>query len=224
MTGASTSLAVVLAVLFLLLGSAKVLGAQPMRSRAAHLVERKPHARTMIRLAKVTGMAMTDGGELGNLFRRLITPHLRRLPGFHALVTTSETPPLHRSDLILRSRLLRGRVGRLVPNAVLDDGRRYDDVVAGRYAIVTTVEPTSAQRAQIRERGGILVIASPASELCRWLRRGHTALVRPDGTVQRTGTDLSALCTALPRFLTTDPSTPLAASSPQAVREMNRST
>lgn len=67
----------------------------------------------------------------------------------------------YRSDLVLRSRLLRGRVGRLVPNAVLDGGRRYDDVTAGHYAIVITVEPTSAQRAQIRERGGGLAIARP---------------------------------------------------------------
>ncbi|WP_406274879.1 bifunctional 3-(3-hydroxy-phenyl)propionate/3-hydroxycinnamic acid hydroxylase [Nocardia sp. NBC_00881] len=180
---------------------AGVLAAElPERVLDTYEVERKPHARTMIRLAKVTGIAMTDGGELGNLVRRLITPHLHRLPGFHELVTSGETPPLHRSDLVLRSRLLPGGVGRLIPNAVLDDGRRYDDVAAGRYAIVTTAEPTSAQRTQIRERGAILVIAGPASELCRWLRQGHSALVRPDGTVQCTSAYLSAICIALPRF------------------------
>ncbi|WP_280248337.1 hypothetical protein [Nocardia abscessus] len=85
---------------------------------------------------------------------------------------------------------------------MLDDGRRYDDVVAGRYAIVTTIEPTPAQRTRIRDHGGALVVVGSADELGRWLRRGGTcaALVRPDGAVQSTARELSALCAAMPRF------------------------
>lgn len=186
-------------------------GDLPERVLVSYEAERKPHARTMIRLAKATGVAMTHGGELGNLLRRLITPHLHRVPGFHAMLTNGETPPLRRSELVVRPRLLGGRAGKLVPNAVLDDGRRYADVAAGRYAIVTAVEPTSAQRTQIRARGGIVVVAGPTSELHGWLHRIGTsiALVRPDATVQRTGRDLSALCAAMPRFRTSDPTNPV---------------
>ena len=36
--------------------------------------ERKPHARAMIRLALNVGRAMTGGGELGNLVRRVVVP------------------------------------------------------------------------------------------------------------------------------------------------------
>ncbi|BDT93312.1 3-(3-hydroxyphenyl)propionate hydroxylase [Nocardia sputorum] len=178
-------------------------GDLPERVLDSYEVERKPHARTMIRLAKLTGMAMTEGGELGDLLRGRLAPHLGRLPGFHALVTSGETPPLRRSELVMRSRLGGGRAGRLVPNVLLDEGRRYDDVVAGRYAIVTTIEPAAAEHTRIRERGAVLVTAAPGSELRRWLvRRGaRAALVRPDGVVQCTARDLPRLCAAMPRFL-----------------------
>ncbi|MFE7742834.1 bifunctional 3-(3-hydroxy-phenyl)propionate/3-hydroxycinnamic acid hydroxylase [Nocardia sp. NPDC057455] len=168
----------------------------------SYQIERKPHVRNMIRMAKLTGVAMTEGGELGALLRRLLAPRLRRLPGFHALVTSGETPPLHRSELVARPRLGGGRAGRLVPNAILEDGRRYDDVVGDRYAIVTTIQPTCAEQTRIRERGGVLVTAGRGSELRRWLRRGgaRAALVRPDGTVQRCARELPGLCAAMPRF------------------------
>ncbi|WP_324197513.1 bifunctional 3-(3-hydroxy-phenyl)propionate/3-hydroxycinnamic acid hydroxylase [Nocardia abscessus] len=177
-------------------------GSLPERVLDSYESERKPHARTMIRLAKITGMAMTDGGELGDLLRRLLAPQLRRLPGFHALATSGRTPPLCRSELVTRRGPWHGRAGHLVPNAVLDDGRRYDDVVAGRYTIVTTIEPTSAQRTRIRDHGAALVIVGRADELGRWLRRGGTraVLVRPDGAVQYAARELSALCAAMPRF------------------------
>ncbi|MEU2037814.1 bifunctional 3-(3-hydroxy-phenyl)propionate/3-hydroxycinnamic acid hydroxylase [Nocardia niwae] len=177
-------------------------GDLPERVVESYEIERKPHARSMIRLAKFTGMAMTEGGELGNLLRGTLAPHLGRLPGFHALVTSGETPPLRRSELVMRSRLGGGRAGHLVPNALLADGRRYDDVVAGRYAIVTTIEPASAEHARIRDRGAVLVFAAAGSELRRWLcRRGaRAALIRPDGVVQRTARDLPVLCAAMPRF------------------------
>ncbi|WP_159922224.1 MULTISPECIES: bifunctional 3-(3-hydroxy-phenyl)propionate/3-hydroxycinnamic acid hydroxylase [Nocardia] len=177
-------------------------GDLPEQVLDSYETERKPHTRTMIRLAKVTGMAMTDGGELGNLVRRLLAPQLRRLPGFHALVASGETPPLRRSELVTRPRLGRGRAGHLIPNVVLDDGRRYDDVAAGRYTIVTTIQPSSLQRTRIIERGAAVVVASPGSELRRWLRRGGTraALVRPDGAVQCCAMDLEALCVVMPRF------------------------
>ncbi|WP_062991302.1 bifunctional 3-(3-hydroxy-phenyl)propionate/3-hydroxycinnamic acid hydroxylase MhpA [Nocardia anaemiae] len=172
-------------------------GGLPASVLDTYEIERKPHAHAMIRLAKFTGRAMTDGGEFGNLLRRLVVPRLHRLPGFAELVTNGQTPPLHRSELVVAHRLYRGRAGKLVPNALID-GRRVDDIVAGRFAIITAVQPTSAQRRAIEQHGGVVVIAR--NDLRRWLGRGRGALVRPDGTVLRTSRQLSDLIADLPRF------------------------
>ncbi len=43
--------------------------------------ERKPHARSMIRLALAVGQSMTGGGRFGNLARRVVLPRLRWVPG-----------------------------------------------------------------------------------------------------------------------------------------------
>ncbi|MFX0579230.1 bifunctional 3-(3-hydroxy-phenyl)propionate/3-hydroxycinnamic acid hydroxylase [Nocardia nepalensis] len=161
--------------------------------------ERKPHARAMIRLAELTGMTMTSGGELGYRLRRLLAPHLRRVPGLTSLVTSGETPPLHRTELVAPHRLSR-LAGRLVPNPTLEDGHRLDDHIADRFAIITTTTPSPQHRALIERHGAALVIAHPGTDLHRWLRRTRAILVRPDGTVQRSARTLATLCAALPRF------------------------
>ena len=96
--------------------------------------------------------------------------------------------------------LRRTLAGRLCPNACLDDGRRFDDVAAGRFTVVASTDSSVAQRAHVDQRGGVLLVTRPGSELDRWLRRGRStaAIVRPDATVLRAGRDLSALCAALP--------------------------
>jgi 3-(3-hydroxy-phenyl)propionate hydroxylase len=165
-------------------------------------IERKHHARAMIKLAKFIGTAMTAGGELGNIIRRAVAPRLHLVPGLTDLATDSQTPPLHRSDLVARQRLRRALAGRLCPNAILDDDRRFDDVAAGRFAIVTSTEPSATQRAEIERRGAVLITARPGSELHQWLRQGgaNAAIVRPDGTVLSAGRHLSKLCAVLPGF------------------------
>ena len=177
-------------------------GTLPERMLDTYQAERRPHARALIRLATLVGMAMTEGGELGNLLRRLVAPRLRLLPGVSRLVLSSETPALHGSERVVRPRLRRSLAGRLCPNAVLEDGRRFDDVAAGRFAVVTTAAASPDQRAEVARRGGLLVPARPGTDLQRWLRRGHAtaAVVRPDGTVLRAGRNLAALCAALPQF------------------------
>lgn len=163
--------------------------------------ERKPHARAMIRLAKLTGTTMTDGGEFGNRLRRLLAPHLHRVPGLTGLVTSGETPRLHRSELIAPQRLYRTAAGRLVPNPTLEDGRRLDDHIADRFAIITSTTPSPQHRALIEQRGAALVVTHPGTDLHRWLRRTHNGavLIRPDGSVLRGARTLSALFAALPR-------------------------
>ncbi|WP_327098542.1 bifunctional 3-(3-hydroxy-phenyl)propionate/3-hydroxycinnamic acid hydroxylase [Nocardia vinacea] len=168
--------------------------------------ERKPHARTMIRLAKLTGMTMTNGGEIGNRLRGLIAPHLRRVPGPTRMITSGESPALHRCDLVVAPRLRRGLAGRLIPNDSLVDGRRVDDIIGGRFAIITAIDPTAQDRMLVEQRGGVIVAALPGTDLHHWLRRGraHAVLVRPDGTVQRRGESVSDLYAALPRFTSGD--------------------
>jgi 3-(3-hydroxy-phenyl)propionate hydroxylase len=165
-------------------------------------VERKPHSTAMIRRAKLIGTAMTAGGELGNLLRRVVAPRLHLVPGLRRQILDSETPALHRSDLVARPRLRRTLAGRLCPNAVLDSSRRFDDVAAGRFAVVTSTDLSATQRAVVNGRGAVVVTAGPRSELHQWLRdgRAHGAVVRPDGTVLSAGRDVSSLCDLLPRF------------------------
>ncbi|RZU74388.1 3-(3-hydroxy-phenyl)propionate hydroxylase [Micromonospora kangleipakensis] len=157
-------------------------------------IERRHHARAMIKLAKFIGTAMTAGGEVGNLIRRAVAPRLHLVPGLTDLATDSQTPPLHRSDLVKRPRLRRTLAGRLCPNATVDGDRRFDDVAAGRFAIVTSHEPSPTQRADIERRGAVLITAEPGSELHQWLRTGgaRVAIVRPDGTVLSAGRQLPA--------------------------------
>ncbi|MFC4022044.1 bifunctional 3-(3-hydroxy-phenyl)propionate/3-hydroxycinnamic acid hydroxylase [Micromonospora sp. GCM10011542] len=162
-------------------------------------IERRQHARTMIKLAKVIGTAMTAGGRAGDVIRRAVAPRLHLVPGLKELATDSQTPPLRRSDLVKRPRLRHTLAGRLCPNVTLDGERRLDDVAAGRFAIVTATEPPAALRADIERRGAVLVEARPGSELHRWLTNGraHAALVRPDGTVLGAARRLSVVCAVL---------------------------
>jgi 3-(3-hydroxy-phenyl)propionate hydroxylase len=162
--------------------------------------ERKPHATTMIRLAKLIGTAMTEGGETGNVFRRVVIPRLRHLPGIKDQILSSQTPALHRSELVLRPRLGRSLAGRLSPNANLGDGRRLDEAAAGRFAVLTTARPASDLVAEAQRRGGIIIAVERNAELYRWLHRQRTtaAVIRPDGTVLYAGRDLTAACAALP--------------------------
>ncbi|MFI7209882.1 bifunctional 3-(3-hydroxy-phenyl)propionate/3-hydroxycinnamic acid hydroxylase [Micromonospora maritima] len=150
-------------------------------------IERRHHARAMIKLAKFVGTAMTAGGELGNVIRRAVAPRLHLVPGLTDLATDSRTPPLRRSHLVVWPRLRRGLAGALCPNALVAGDRRFDDVVAGRFAIVTSAEPTTALRSAIERRGAFLIVARPGSELHMWLGSGaaRAAVVRPDGTVLR---------------------------------------
>jgi 3-(3-hydroxy-phenyl)propionate hydroxylase len=118
-------------------------------------IERLPHVRTMIRLAKLLGVAMTEGGEFGNLLRRVLMPRLHLLPGLRTRVLSSETPALRRSELVLRPRFRRDLAGTLFP------GRNPDQL--------TTVTPESHPDLADWLRKG----------------RARAAVVRPDGVVLR---------------------------------------
>jgi 3-(3-hydroxy-phenyl)propionate hydroxylase len=150
--------------------------------------ERRPHARHMIRLAITLGTLMTRGGRLGDVLRRVIAPRLHLLPGQGAKVLDSATPPLHRSQLVRRPRR-RGLAGTLCPNAPVGDEGRFDDVVGGHFALVTTESLASPD-------GVVVLQVKPGEPLHEWLIDGavEAAVVRPDGTVlASTGTASEAV-------------------------------
>ena len=165
-------------------------------------IERKPHARAMIRLARLMGAAMTQGGRTGNLLRRLIAPRLHLVPGLRDRILDSETAPLRTCSLVKRRRFARSLAGRLCPNALTGDGHRLDDSARAGFMLVTTVTPTQEQRRLLVESGTRVLEVDPASELGAWLSEGRSvaALVRPDHTVMQAGRDLGALVMAAPRF------------------------
>jgi len=162
-------------------------------------LERKPHARALVKLAKLIGAAMTQGGRAGNLLRRVIAPRLHWVPGLRERLLDSETPPLTRGDLVVGSR--RSLAGKLCPNAPLADGRRFDDVATGCFVLVSAVPLSGQQRQQLSDRGVSLIEAAPGAPLHSWLTTAHAtaALVRPDHTVMRSGRNVAALCEAAPR-------------------------
>ena len=102
----------------------------------------------MIRLALGVGRAMTAGGELGNLIRRVVVPQLHRVPGLSAKIVDSETPALRRSAFVHRSHGPRtARGSRCAPIRSSPGGERLDAVLGNGFAVVTTVAPTPDERA-----------------------------------------------------------------------------
>ena len=164
--------------------------------------ERKPHTRSLIRLALNVGRSMTSGGEFGNIVRRAVVPQIHHIPGLREKVVDSTTPALRRSLLVHRSRRQRHLTGRLCPNPLLADGRRLDECLGDGFAIIAAVEPDAAQRAHLERLGAAIHIARPGTVLADWLQRGHAAavIVRPDRTVMSAGRNLSKLVNIAPGF------------------------
>lgn len=167
--------------------------------------ERIPHARYMIRFALAVGAAMTAGGEVGNLLRRVVVPRLHLIPGIREKIVDSTTPALRTSELVHRPLGRWPLAGRLCPNSVLRDGERMDAVVGRRFAVVTTVGLDAAQQEDVARRGAVVVFAHPGTELALWLQAGRAraAIVRPDRTVMCAGRDVRAIVSKLPRFAVT---------------------
>lgn len=95
--------------------------------------------------------------------------------------------------------------GTLCPNSVLAGGERLDTVLGNGFAVITIRRPHEHQRALLETRGAVVLVVDRASELARWLRRGHAAaaIIRPDRTVMRVSRNLTALCQAVPQFSAT---------------------
>ena len=166
-------------------------------------VERKPHARALIQLARLIGVAMTQGGRAGDLLRGAIAPRLHWVPGLRDRLLDSETPPLSRSALVDGAGRRRSLAGRMCPNAPLTEDLRYDDVTRGGFVVVSAVPLSPGQRDLLAGRGTEVLEVKPGSALSTWLADGKAvaALVRPDFTVLRVGRDVATLCEGAPTFL-----------------------
>ena len=165
-------------------------------------VERKPHARALIKLAKLIGVSMTQGGRAGDFLRRAIAPRVHWIPGLRDRLLDSETPPLSHSELVDARGPRKSLNGRLCPNALLADGTRYDDATRGGFVLVASVPLSPQQRAELADRGTEALEVQPGSPLSTWLAGGRAAaaLVRPDFTVMRAGRDVAEVCAAAPTF------------------------
>jgi 3-(3-hydroxy-phenyl)propionate hydroxylase len=147
--------------------------------------EREPHARALIRVARLLGLLMTGGGRSGNAVRRGVLAVLRRIPAVAALATDSRTPPLRRGPLVER----RGRAGRrlagtLVPQPeVVVDGRRcrLDDVLGDGAAEI------AADLVVRRADGAAIPVEDPSGLLRRWMGRAAVVRIRPDRIVRSAG-------------------------------------
>lgn len=150
--------------------------------------ERIRHARTIIGLAKLTGILMTNGGAFGDALRRILAPRVALVPALGSKVTDSETAPLSANAWIRRT--WRDRLaGRLCPNLPATDDHRLDEAAAGQFALVTTQAAAQRDIDTLAERGCTVFTVDTTSALGTWLRRGRAgaALVRPDGAVLASG-------------------------------------
>jgi 3-(3-hydroxy-phenyl)propionate hydroxylase len=175
-------------------------GRLPADALDTYQQERKPHARHMIRIALGVGWAMTAGGRLGNVLRRILVPRLHLIPGLRNKILDSTTPALHRSALVVKSRAPQRLAGTLCPNPVVAAGERLDSVLGDGFAVITTTRPDARTRARLDDGGVAVHVAEPGGELAHWLRRGHAsaALIRPDRTVMSAGRNVNALCATVP--------------------------
>src|SRR5205814_6225959 len=134
--------------------------------------ERRPHARTMIRKAKLVGWAMTGGQDAAAVVRRLMLAGAVRSDRIREGVASTATPPLRTGALRHPGRLSRQprslRVGGLIPNPVvcLANGKqvRLDDLLDATPAMLTARRPDSDLLAFCRRYGivPVRVTAEPA--------------------------------------------------------------
>jgi 3-(3-hydroxy-phenyl)propionate hydroxylase len=164
--------------------------------------ERKPHAQCMIRFALAVGAAMTAGGGAGDLLRRVVVPRLHLIPGLREKIVDSTTPPLHSSELVVKSPGRRQLAGSLCPNPILVDGKRLDEVVGRKFGVITSAPIDPSQRDEMTRRGAVVVPAHPGTELALWLQAGRAraAVVRPDRTVLCASRSLAEALHAVPIF------------------------
>jgi 3-(3-hydroxy-phenyl)propionate hydroxylase len=155
-------------------------------------------------MAVSVGAAMTGGGRMGDLIRKVVFPRMgdMRLPGTRTSAADGFAPGLHKSALVVKSRTPGQLAGSLCPNPVVRDGLRFDQIVGNRFALVTSSPLTAAQEKELKSRGAAVVSVGRDSQLGSWLKQGRAtaAIVRPDSAVMQAGRNVAAICDAVPAF------------------------
>ena len=156
--------------------------------------ERRPHVRTLIRLARTAGWAMTGGSGRGAVVRRSALAGLCRLPGAVRLIDRG-APALVAGPLVPRRDRL---AGTLAPQPALSSGALLDDALGPGFAVLTTAAVDPALHALARRlgartwqvAGGRLraddgTIVEDDGTISRWLRSAgvRTVVLRPDRVV-----------------------------------------
>jgi 3-(3-hydroxy-phenyl)propionate hydroxylase len=174
---------------------------------ATYHTERRPHARALIRKAKLAGWAMTGGQDRAAAVRKLLLSQAVRSGRIRDLVGSTVTPPLRDGALRKTSILHRPprslRVGALIPNPRVwfPSGKqvRLDDVLQGTTAVLAARRPEPDLLALCHRHGitAVRITTDPSTEpgagwvtaqLTGGLRAlvhdpGLTVLVRPDRVI-----------------------------------------
>jgi 3-(3-hydroxy-phenyl)propionate hydroxylase len=160
----------------------------------SYQAERRPHVRTLIRLARTAGWAMTGGSGRGAELRRTALAGLCRLPGAPSLLDRG-APALVPGPLVPRRDRL---AGTLAPQPAVDRGVLLDDVLGPGFAVLTTAADDPALEALAarlgartwRVGGGRLraddgTVVEDDGTISRWLRSAgvRTVVLRPDRVV-----------------------------------------
>ena len=156
--------------------------------------ERRPHVRTLIRLARTAGWAMTGGSGPRAALRQGALAGLCRVPGAARLLDRG-TPSLVPGPLVPRGDRL---AGTLAPQPVLHGGGLLDDALGPGFAVLTTAAVDPPLRAladalgtrlwqvsQGRLRAGDGTVVEDDGTISRWLRSAgvRTVVLRPDRVV-----------------------------------------
>jgi 3-(3-hydroxy-phenyl)propionate hydroxylase len=136
--------------------------------------ERASHVREYIELA------VALGGVINTTAMNPVLPNSTRTDG-NSIRLNRQKPMLGRGFAFGCSAL----IGRQIPQPVLSDGCRLDEVVGQRFCLLVAsghAEQLTSEALALLEENGVQVIADTAPKLQRWLAEtGHAAiLVRPD--------------------------------------------
>ena len=169
-------------------------GQAPEALLASYETERRPHVRTLIRVARTAGWAMTGGTGRAAVVRRSALAGLCRVPGAVRLLDRG-APALGAGPLVPYGDRL---AGTLAPQPALTGGGLLDDALGPGFSVLTTANPDPALpalAARLRARtwqvdGGRLraddgTVVDDDGTISRWLRRARvsTVVLRPDRVV-----------------------------------------
>ncbi|MFE5754476.1 bifunctional 3-(3-hydroxy-phenyl)propionate/3-hydroxycinnamic acid hydroxylase [Streptomyces massasporeus] len=153
--------------------------------------ERRPHARHLIRVAVLTGWAMTGGQDQAAALRRAAVSAACRLPGSATLATRGLSRPLPAGPLTPRRVRRHNLVGTICPQPWTTRAgarTRLDDCGGSSFTLLTATALPPSIRAIAAGIGATVLDVHTLDDggvLASWLHTGRAdaALLRPDHVV-----------------------------------------